>query len=139
MVGLLVQLCRECDPADDVVIHTSDGNRYPRATREYIYSSPNWPVIVVEGDKVVGLMILAMKDLKTISVRDLIVKKDHRRQGVGRKLLEHAEKLAKRLNGRVKLHAMQPAVPFYKRCGYRITRKYEYGCGMLKNIPKRSV
>jgi len=139
MVGLLLQLYRECDPADDIVVHTSDGDRYPRATGDYIYSPPNWPVIAMEDGKVVGVMILAMKDLKTIGVRDLIVKKDHRHQGVGRRLLEHAEKLSKRLNGRIRLHAMHPSVDFYKRCGYKVTRKYKYGCRMLKNTPKRPV
>jgi GNAT superfamily N-acetyltransferase len=114
-------------------------NIYPGATKKYIYHPSRFPKIAVDGDEVVGVMILSLEALNSVYIHDLVVKVSRRDEGIGRRLLGHAEALAKKLSGRVALHGMRKSVEFYQRCGYKITKRYKFGCRMLKNCSEKAV
>lgn len=71
------------------------------------------------GGELVGTVLLRPESDKVCRLRQMAVRVDLRRQGVGRRLVERAERLlAARDYRAVTLHAREAAVPFYEALGY---------------------
>lgn len=77
----------------------------------------------VEKGKVVG-SIKARYEVGVVFVKNIIVAKDKRRQGIGKKLIEQVEKTGKRLGAhKLYLNTMEKwnSTPFYKSLGFKKT------------------
>ena len=90
-----------------------------------LMGSPRAAVRVAELDgRLVGYHIVRRRWLSRIGwLYSLAVDADHRRRGIGRRLLADAERLARRAGGRgMQLEVRQDnaaALALYERCGYR--------------------
>lgn len=68
----------------------------------------------------IGCCVLTPVDESIVQLRQMAIVKDYQRQGVGRQLVEFAEKEAL-LSGfsLIMMHAREKAVPFYEKLGYK--------------------
>jgi ribosomal protein S18 acetylase RimI-like enzyme len=74
-----------------------------------------------QGDELVGCAVLRPVDGQTIQMRQVVVRPDVQRHGLGTALVEHSEALARRLGfSQMVLHARDAAVPFYERLAYEV-------------------
>ncbi|MGI8905112.1 MAG: GNAT family N-acetyltransferase [Candidatus Sumerlaeaceae bacterium] len=73
-----------------------------------------------QHDALLGTLLLARVNDQTVQMRQVAVDPDHQRNGIGRKLVTHAEQHAQQHGFyEMLLHARETAVPFYERLGYR--------------------
>ena len=71
------------------------------------------------GELIAGL-ILAPIDNEEIRVMQVAVDVVHQGEGIGRKLIEHAEKVAKKIGyKKIVMHAMLSVVGFYEKLGFK--------------------
>lgn len=78
-------------------------------------------LVAVDGDSVVGTLLLEPKGGATVQMRQVAVRPDLQGHGVGRLLVEASERAAARRGWPdMTMHARETAVPFYLRLGYRI-------------------
>ena len=74
-----------------------------------------------DGRRAVGCLVLKLLPGREIQMRQVAVRADAQRKGVGRLLIAEAEAEAKRQGrARMVLHARQPAVAFYEKLGYAV-------------------
>ena len=124
ILGLLVELAKLCQDSP------------PYYTKEFVLKAAQHEriIIAVEDEIVVGVMVYGFK-CKTFWVRDLIVKSVYRHRGIGTYLLAVACAMANRFGEkRVSLHAHNRSIDFYKRRGFRISRRNKNGCRMTRRI-----
>lgn len=70
-------------------------------------------------DKLLGGLILAPIDNETIRMMQVAVDTIYQGEGIGRELVEYAEKRAKKVGySKIVMHAMLSVVSFYERMGY---------------------
>ncbi len=76
--------------------------------------------IVAKGqDAVIGTLLLAETDAQTLKMRQVAVALDHQGHGVGKRLIESAEKFARDHGySEITLHARLSVFKFYERLGY---------------------
>jgi predicted GNAT family N-acyltransferase len=80
--------------------------------------------MAVEKEKVIGCCRLQMNNDKEAQVRYMAVDGNMQGKGIGKKIMKQAEKIAKDKGAEfLILEARENAVPFYKGCGYVITKK----------------
>lgn len=75
-----------------------------------------------EGNsRIIGCCVLSPIDDELIQLRQMAVREDLQRSGIGREMLEFAEKESLKNNFiTMMMHARYTAVPFYERNGYHI-------------------
>jgi N-acetylglutamate synthase-like GNAT family acetyltransferase len=74
-----------------------------------------------ENGDITGCCVLTRHDPGTVQLRQMAVKKDIQAKGVGRKIVEYAEKTAVAGGYSVlMMHARNTALGFYRKCGYEI-------------------
>lgn len=74
-----------------------------------------------QNDTIVGCSVLTPIDSSTIQLRQMAVKENMQVNGVGRSLLEFAEKLVKEKGyTTLMMHARKTALGFYQKNGYAI-------------------
>lgn len=72
-------------------------------------------------EKLVGVLILTRIDDDTVRMRQVAVHETLRSRGIGRMLVEHAEKLSRSEGYKeMMLHARMTVADFYKNLGYEI-------------------
>lgn len=72
-----------------------------------------------EGERLVATLMLADVGEGRVRMRQVAVEFDRQRSGVGARLVEYSEKVARRLGFReMVLHARETASVFYERLGY---------------------
>ena len=70
-------------------------------------------------DKLIGGLILAPIDDEEIRVMQVAVDVVHQGEGIGKKLIEYAESVAKKIGySRIVMHAMLSVVGFYEKLGF---------------------
>ncbi|HWJ90448.1 MAG TPA: GNAT family N-acetyltransferase [Flavisolibacter sp.] len=88
-----------------------------------------------ERSEMIGCCILTPRDSGTVQLRQMAVRKDHQGQHIGKAVITFAEEVA-RTNGfrTVMMHARDPVIEFYKKCGYQIAgpQFFEVGIGHHK-------
>lgn len=88
-----------------------------------------------EKNEIIGCCVLTPKDGSTIQLRQMAVRQDYRGKRVGAAILQFAEELA-RDNGfsLLMLHARNPVMEFYRKCGYEVEGEefFEVGIGHHK-------
>jgi len=71
-------------------------------------------------DELIGGLILAPVDNDEIRVMQVAVDVVHQGEGIGRKLIEYAESVAKEIGyERIVMHAMLSVVGFYEKMGFK--------------------
>jgi N-acetylglutamate synthase-like GNAT family acetyltransferase len=88
-----------------------------------------------ETGEIIGCCVLTPKDKQTIQLRQMTVRSDHRGKKIGAAIIEYAEKVAREHNfSALMMHARNPVIEFYKKCGYEIEGEefFEVGIGHHK-------
>jgi predicted GNAT family N-acyltransferase len=76
-------------------------------------------LVVMQGDEIVGCVMLQPKDEQTIKLRQMAIHQRLQGKGIGKVLVDDAEQLAReRGYTRVELHARITAQGFYEKLGY---------------------
>lgn len=71
-------------------------------------------------DKLIAGLLLAPIDDQEIRIMQVAVDVVHQGEGIGRKLIEHAEAVAKEIGySRIVMHAMLSVVGFYEKLGFK--------------------
>lgn len=94
-----------------------------------------------ENDEIIGCCVLTPKDEPVLQLRQMAVRTDYRGKHVGASIIEFAEEIARENNFSVlMMHARDPVIDFYKKCGYRIEGEqfFEVGMGHHKMIKQLS-
>jgi predicted GNAT family N-acyltransferase len=75
----------------------------------------------MENEEAIACCILTEKNRDTLQLRQMAVAPSSQYKGLGRELLQFAEKIAKEKNySIVMMHARETATGFYEKCGYAI-------------------
>jgi N-acetylglutamate synthase-like GNAT family acetyltransferase len=93
-----------------------------------------------EEDEMIGCCVLTPKENGLIQLRQMAVRPDQQGKRIGAAIIQFAEETA-RENGftTLMMHARNPVIDFYKKCGYQISGAefFEVGIGhhkMQKNL-----
>lgn len=74
-----------------------------------------------EEESIIGCCVLSPVDDELVQLRQMAVRKDFQRGGIGREMLDFAEDESLSNNfTTLMMHARKTAVPFYERAGYHI-------------------
>jgi len=96
-----------------------------------------------EKQELIGCCILTPINNTIIQLRQMAVRSDYRGKGVGAAIIDFAERQANENKFSIlMMHARDPVLDFYKKCGYEICSEqfFEVGIGhhkMQKEISKR--
>ena len=85
-----------------------------------------------KNHELIGCCVLTKKDESAIQLRQMAVRKDQQGKGLGASIVGFAEATAKNLGYTVlMMHARDPVIEFYKKCGYKIAGEqfFEVGIG----------
>jgi ribosomal protein S18 acetylase RimI-like enzyme len=84
-------------------------------------------IVCYRGDRLVGCLMLSLREHGDIQMRQVAVVPELQRQGIGKALVEHSEALARNAGyRRMILHARETALAFYENLGYaRIGNQFE--------------
>jgi len=88
-----------------------------------------------EDEEIIGCCILTPIDDEVIQLRQMAVRSNYRGKGIGGAIIEFAEQVAKENNFSIlRMHARDPVIDFYKKCGYEIYGEqfFEVGIGHHK-------
>lgn len=70
-------------------------------------------------DKLIGGLMLAPIDNETVRLMEVCVETKYQREGIGRAMVQYAEKCAKKVGySKMVMHARLTAVHFYEKCGF---------------------
>lgn len=84
-----------------------------------------------EQDEMIGCCVLTPRDSTTIQLRQMTVRSDYRGKGIGAAIIEYAEEVARKNNFLLlMMHARNPVIGFYTRCGYEIEGNEFFEVGM---------
>lgn len=96
------------------------GLKFLDAYREQEASFLHIGCIENSTDELIGGLILVPVDDEEIRVMQVAVDFVHQGEGIGRKLIEHAESVAKGIGyERIVMHAMLSVVGFYEKLGFK--------------------
>jgi len=88
-----------------------------------------------ENGEIIGCCVLTPKDKQTIQLRQMTVRSDYRGKKIGAAIIEYAEKVVREHKfSLLMMHARNPVIEFYKKCGYEIEGEefFEVGIGHHK-------
>jgi len=110
---------------------------------EKIKEQHDYLVGAFEKQELIGCCILTPINNTAIQLRQMAVRSDYRGKGIGAAIIEFAEQLAiEKKFSILMMHARDPVLDFYKKCGYEIYGEqfFEVGIGhhkMRKELSKR--
>jgi len=88
-----------------------------------------------ESGEMIGCCVLTPKNNGDMQLRQMAVRSDYRGRRIGAAIIEFAEQVTREKGFSVlMMHARNPVIEFYKRCGYQIDGKefFEVGIGHHK-------
>jgi len=96
-----------------------------------MYSEPTGGLILaVINDKIIGVAGIRKFENDVCELKRMYVKKDYRKSGIGKQILEYAMELAKKLNyNKIRLdthESMKPAIKLYMDYGFKEIPPYRF-------------
>lgn len=88
-----------------------------------------------EGDEIIGCCVLTPVDHDVVQLRQMAVRSKYRGRGIGGDIIEFAEQVCRENKfSLIMMHARDPVIDFYKKCGYEIygDQFFEVGMGHHK-------
>ena len=88
-----------------------------------------------EGDEIIGCCVLTPVDHDMVQLRQMAVRSKYRGRGIGGDIIEFAEQVCRENKfSLIMMHARDPVIDFYKKCGYEIygDQFFEVGMGHHK-------
>lgn len=88
-----------------------------------------------ENGEMIGCCVLTPKNNGDMQLRQMAVRSDYRGRKIGAAIIEFAEQVTREKGFSVlMMHARNPVIEFYRRCGYQIDGKefFEVGIGHHK-------
>ena len=88
-----------------------------------------------DGDEMIGCCILTRKDEEVLQLRQMAVRPHLQGKKIGAEIIRFAEFVAKQNHFNIlMMHARDPVIGFYEKCGYRIVGEqfFEVGIGHHK-------
>lgn len=84
-----------------------------------------------DNNELIGCCVLTPKKNGIIQLRQMTVREDYRGKKIGAAIVEFAEEVAEE-NGfsLLMMHARDPVIDFYKKCGYEIAGEQFFEVGM---------
>ncbi|HEY6955610.1 MAG TPA: GNAT family N-acetyltransferase [Flavisolibacter sp.] len=74
-----------------------------------------------DGDEMIGCCVLTPRLKGNMQLRQMAVRKDYRSKGIGAQIIDFAEAIARQRNfTTLMMHARDPVIVFYQKCGYEI-------------------
>ena len=84
-----------------------------------------------EGNKIIGCCILTKKDKDIVQLRQMAVHPSFQGKGIGAAIVKFAEATAKAHGFNIlMMHARNPVIEFYKKCGYETVGAEFFEVGM---------
>ncbi|MBD0277817.1 MAG: GNAT family N-acetyltransferase [Flavisolibacter sp.] len=84
-----------------------------------------------EDDTIVGCCILTPKSKSVIQLRQMAVHAELQNKGIGRKIIAFAENTSRETGFDILImHARNPVIEFYKKCGYTIAGEEFFEVGI---------
>ena len=84
-----------------------------------------------DEEKMIGCCVLTPKSDDIIQLRQMAVAEDRQGKRVGNAIITFAESMAKEKGYKVLvMHARNPVIEFYEKCGYKITGEEFYEVGI---------
>ena len=75
----------------------------------------------VEDEEMIGCCILTIIDSSTIQLRQIAVLESFQNKGIGTRMVEYSERIAKEMSiSKITLHARKVVADFYLKLGYHI-------------------
>jgi len=93
-----------------------------------------------ENKEIIGCCVLTPRANDILQLRQMAVKKEYRGKRIGAAIIEFAEDVARKNDFSIlMMHARDPVIDFYKKCGYKISGEqfFEVGIGhhkMMKQL-----
>lgn len=110
------QLCSSAYPPEKIAAWTE-----PLTPDRYLPAMTQFEFFVVEEDRILGFVIL---NLEGSELNAMYLHPDAVGRGIGRRLFEHAERLARSNNvAELRLRSTLNAVGFYEACGFSRVRE----------------
>ena len=74
-----------------------------------------------EENEMIGCCVLTARERGSVQLRQMTVRSDYRGKGIGAEIIGFAEAIAREKNFTiVMMHARDPVIGFYEKCGYEI-------------------
>lgn len=84
-----------------------------------------------ENNEMIGCCVLTPRENNVIQLRQMTVREDYRGKKIGAAIVEFAEEVAKENNFSIlMMHARDPVIDFYTKCGYEIAGDQFFEVGM---------
>lgn len=84
-----------------------------------------------ENNEMIGCCVLTPRENGIIQLRQMTVREDYREKKIGAAIVEFAEEVARENNFSIlMMHARDPVIDFYKKCGYQIAGEQFFEVGM---------
>ena len=97
-------------------------------------------IAAYDEDKIVGVARLHFNSKEEAQIRYMAVDENYRNRGIGSKMLENLEKIAKEKGARyIILNARENAVEFYLKNGYELIEKSYLLFGTIQHYKMRKV
>lgn len=97
-------------------------------------------IAAFEKDDIVGCCVLTPKNNDVIQLRQMAVRNDFRKKGIGAAMIQFAEKTAKEKGFFIlMMHARNTVIEFYKKSGYQITGEEFFEVGIKHHKMKKTI
>lgn len=84
-----------------------------------------------KNNEMIGCCVLTPRENDIVQLRQMTVREDYRGKKIGAAIVEFAEEVARENNFSIlMMHARDPVIEFYKKCGYEIAGEQFFEVGM---------